>query len=698
MSIQVVMSIVVNGVEKSTAQWGVTEDLEITVTNKGMSTALITTMEKFDAGATQWGFSNHVTSLALSHCIIWQNRNYDNVANTFSGGSILFQGWFDDPKRVNQAGKEHVQYEVHGIWWLMQRNNFKQYRYQTVANSNVVSATQVGPQINITVTPGLPGLTTGSVIYAPNIPGVGVAVVVSATSTSNFRVTGTLSAGTPAGFVALLAKIIVPEVYLGEAVDLINGGTSLQDSGAQCVEILNWMNETYNPTKRGATGGRDNTQDILIVGTIDPKTNLPITRQNSPKCSTAIEQCLRWNSDAIIYEDFSTTPVTVNIRTLAAWNYGTNPPTFLNYQNLPETVINITATQEREVVTQGTLSRALPGVMIYYRQTDVINGAEFPIVILDIADAFGTAQYINGVLQPGGTGTPQVTDWYPEVDCHFVDLLGSSVTTVSATVLATAISALTGGGSGAVAWWQANDQTVGDPSVDPASISVASVTILDDSGNPINTTTYFNQLLSVLPDWVSGTVIRAHVSAALTFNKYTDNTHTFPDASAKNRVHKKDINLINIGSGPYSATTSSSAAEPVPTNVAASVYRSASATQYAGRITFTGQQVAGVSLGTRLTLIGPTQTFTSLLVQQIRYRPQTQEMEVTYGPCSPLDVDQWVELARATQRLTTYNLPSGRGTGGGSSGTSVDTGGTGGLADTTHGPGGHSLMGTVYPR
>lgn len=133
------------------------------------------------------------------------------------GGSIFFQGCVGQLRRRADAGREAIGYELYGPWWLLERLKFKQAR--SVFNGWVT----------------------------PNDPTSG----------------------------ATLRTIYTTEVYLGEKAD-----ETWQTSGQQILEVLNWVNECYNPTKRGATSGRDNSQDVLAIGTIDPALNIPKSRQN----------------------------------------------------------------------------------------------------------------------------------------------------------------------------------------------------------------------------------------------------------------------------------------------------------------------------------------------------------------------------------------------------------------------------------
>jgi len=107
-----------------------------------------------------------------------------------------------------------------------------------------------------------------------------------------------------------LATVFIAETFLGE------DPTEAQWTGAQAItEILNFANECWNPTKRGATSGRDNTQDLLTIGTIDCGQVFPKTRASTLSCAEAITQILRGFFPATVpWFNYATTPPTLNIR------------------------------------------------------------------------------------------------------------------------------------------------------------------------------------------------------------------------------------------------------------------------------------------------------------------------------------------------------------------------------------------------
>ena len=569
--------------------------------------------------------------LAGEKAVIYRDR-LQASNGTFSGGTIWSQGYFDDPTRRNYGGAQHVIYRLHNIWWLLQQHTYQQPRYVVTAYNS------------------------------------------EATPPETFT------------------NLFTPEVFLGEAVvpgELTGYSTQMQTNGEEITEILNWVNECFNVTKRGATEGRSNAQDVLTVGTIEPKLFIGIKRVASMLCSEAIIDVLRFQPDSIVYVDETTVPPTVHVRTLAKWDY-TNPllPVFVDYTNLPEVIINITAEQERQVSVQGQTWKALPAVVIYYWGSNSIGGQTVPFCYID--------DYPNGVTTVGGGAQVPNDGFVPMASVHFVPLEGASVTYETATVNTEPLSALLGGDQAAQKlWWILHDQTLNDPKVDQGTIVVGTPSVVDAAGVAINTAAWPNILLdSHLPKWASGMGkgwVAATIRAEIAYKRYLDAGQKIKDVEPRLRVVHKRVKLTNAVSGTLTAMTSLTPGETVPVGVAESIYRSTNVPQWAGTIEFTGAQGRGdITFGNRYRLVGPNTTFWNVLPQRIVERPCSGNVEMVYGPAHLASIDMRLELMRATRFRTSWKMSSSRGDGGGSTaGRGVDTGADAPTDDTAHAPGGN---------
>lgn len=599
--------------EQTFADWGISTDLQIEIVNKGRDTLTLQTIEGADAAPAQFAWGQPVT--------IWQNRTAVRV-----GGSIFFQGYVAEIKRVATGGRQSIQYSIYGPWWLLERQRFKQTR-QAFA---------------------------GWVV--PNDPTSGVTLVTALTT----------------------------EIYLGEKAD----GT-YQTNGQQIIEVLNWLNECYNPTKMGATSGRNNAFDVVQIGTIDPAANIPKTRVNEISCAEAINNVMRWSPDCVCWFDYTTSPPTFNARAQA---------------NLAAVALTITEEQAKEVQLSPQYSRQLPGVILYYKRTDMINGRPWIRWYTEYADGHGWGQYLGygaTVTLLAGPGGQQITDYTPDVASHTIELQGGNETIVSCNIVSIPLAAaLDGINSDAVAFWQTLDKTLTDPCVDQTSITIPAATLTDDEDNPVDGTTFGYVLVTgQIPPWLTTDWVSAKLNTTYSYNRYADAGHVQPCANVTGKeVHHKVI-LCNVPSGLYQTISSSTSAEPVPIGLANSIYQSLATLQHAGTLVFAGQNIRqGLGVGQNLTAIGPNNTYTNLLVQSVRAVPHAGILTVTFGPSARLDAPELIELRRATMLRTMYNMPSNRATGQGSgNGSQVQLGDATARENTQHGLGSYSMFGVTAP-
>lgn len=600
-----------NGAEKELSDWKVCDDFERERDNRGRATVTLRTTENFYK-VPQW--------VAQQQARIYKDRTA--VGN---GGELWFQGWFDDPKLENVGGIQHVTYQLHNAWWLLEQHAFQQPR-------RIITGYEGAP----------PDITR-----------------------------------------PIFQTIFTCEVYLGESLAGVN--VALQSNGDQIREIIGWFNECFNPTKRGATEGRDDSQDVIAAGTIEPKVMIPVTRAGAMTCAEAMLNVLRLQPDAIVWIDESQEIPELHVRTLAKWNYGTTPPTFVDYTNLPEVEVDITAEQEKKILLQGQTWKALPGVVVWYWGFNTIDGQTVPFCSTD--------------AWPVG-----INPYTPRLSVHFVELQGFSKTTVTAAVKTEAIADLVDGDQAAQKdWWIAHDKTLQDPKVDPATIVVGEPEVVDATGTPVDLSTYPNILVDTsLPAWTADLGLlwkNATIRAEVAYTKYADDDRNIPETKARTKMIHKSVKVTNAETRPYSAMTEYTPGDASPVGVAESIGRSTNAQQHAGLITFKDRQVkSGIGIGCRLKLVGPTTTFTNILPQKVVEQPCFGTLDVAFGPAAPACLDFLIELMKATRFRSTYRMPSRRNTGQASGNTTeVDTGSDTPSDDTTHSAGGYEFIGVTAP-
>jgi hypothetical protein len=308
--------------------------------------------------------------------MIYYNRTLSG--GSFSGGTVYFYGWVGDPVMTNDGGRQAITYEFYDIWRYLERQIFRQVR-------------------------------NAATNYTP--------------------ATGDWTYGTPQ---------FLCEIYLGEIVNLAGQTVALMTNGAECSEILSWLNESFNATRRGnayagSAGSIVTTDDIVnfwgrpgaeiwpppggLPGSavdsghgnavMDPQQLIPVSRVQVITCAEALINMLRWSPSVTVHRD---------------WTSASTPPlTTLHFRDqlganaLPLVTINLTTAQEREIKTKSEKQRLVPGVVIEYRRVSTVNGQPYLAYVLD--------------TWPGS-----VTQFTPKIVFQFIELAGAQVTQVQAAV------------------------------------------------------------------------------------------------------------------------------------------------------------------------------------------------------------------------------------------------------------------------
>jgi hypothetical protein len=219
--------------------------------------------------------------------------------------------------------------------------------------------------------------------------------------------------------------------------------------------------------------------------------------------------------------------------------------------------------------------------------------------------------------------------------------------------------------------------------VDDASITIKVATVDNgDGATAIDTSIYPNVLLpgASLASWLTAAGIvsaEGAIRAKASYDTYADGGTTKKIPAAKHvdrEIHFRAV-LTNAQTLIYQGVQQASSAETVPVGVAEAVYNSVKDLQHAGLISFTAEQVrTDIHVGDKLKLVGPTNTYTNLLVQKVSMEPHFGRVTVTYGPSAILDVGERVELEKVGRFRTSYNMPSGRADGTLPGGTTVALG------------------------
>ncbi len=403
-----------------------------------------------------------------------------------------------------------------------------------------------------------------------------------------------------------LVSATISELFLGQKID----GT-LQNTGEQITEAINWA----------ITCGVS-----VQVGTIDPATNIVTYNVRDITVAEVLIQMLRWNPDVITWFDYSTSPPTLNARSLA---------------NLTNVTVTVGTEKFRSLRLQPRYDLQLPAVYIQFKSINESDGTSWLTVTNQKYPGGATGQELGALVAT-------------------IELAGSRATSVSASIVCTAIDAQSGTGATRVAWWKIKEQLFRSAKI--ANLSITSATVTDRDGTTASLSTYPNELIQgQIAPWMGFSQKQITVKAVATYDLYEDDSHTF--LRQKNRTKEISVNITATDgtTGDYSTPSSFTPAEGVPTGLAQSIYDSRSTLQYDGTIMLVDTEVlSGVAMGKKLTIAGTSLTLNSLLIQSITEEPFYGRMTIQIGPSKHLGIADLIELLRVNRYRLIYNNPATR--------------------------------------
>lgn len=353
----------------------------------------------------------------------------------------------------------------------------------------------------------------------------------------------------------------------------------------------------------------------ITLGSVDPAVSPRFSEVLDLACSEVIAQQIRWSPDAVMFFDYSTTPFpTLHVRLRPnITNVGKPLDTAL------ATGISITPRHDLQI----------PGIRIAYEQTNSIDEVSWSVITLDTAgtDTFGTVKLT--IELGGGQASYQ----------------RQSVTSV-------------GFDANSTAFWIGKNSWL------------ASVTGLTVTGGAISGggSTGSELTAGACPPWLAATTGPATVTATLSY------TFTNADGASETvdkRPFSAHVTKTTLATGSYSRLQSFTAAEAVPTGVAASFFAAANFLHYEGTVTFTEEECTGDARpGTKISLTGGLAAWATMeaLVQQTDENVDLGTTSVRFGPPAHISVADFIELirvqrgARASWRL--QERVDGKATGG----------------------------------
>jgi hypothetical protein len=417
-------------------------------------------------------------------------------------------------------------------------------------------------------------------------------------------------ASTPPTFITTKTS----EYFLGVA------STGLaQNTGAQITEALNWA----------ITCGVG-----VQIGTIDPATNIVSYNSRDLSVAEVIIQMLRWTPDVITWFDYTTSPPTLHVRKLA------------NLTNVDVTV----GTDKIKTIALGPRNDLqLPAVVIHFKSVNDTDG--FPWVSITTQKAPG-----------GATGTEL------GASVSTIELQGSKLTRVSASLVAEPILARSSTEADRIAWWKSKVLWLANDTIDGSSLHITSATILDESDVDVTSTAltdFPNELKKgQIADWMPFSKQTLKIKALATFDSYKDSGHKIKAHCPVEMPIHVTIHATNATTGDYSATEHFGEAEAVPSGLAQDIYDAHSVLRYDGSLELVGDEIpTGLGMGNKLTIIGLAATYSNLFIQETIEEPAWGKITLVLGAPKQIGLSDLIELLRVNRYRRVYNMPSSQSTG-----------------------------------
>jgi hypothetical protein len=224
---------------------------------------------------------------------------------------------------------------------------------------------------------------------------------------------------------------------------------------------------------------------------------------------------------------------------------------------------------------------------------------------------------------------------------------------------------LTGTTEDKINWWLDHDTTLQGEVIDPDTLAITDISIVDSAGDAINTTTYPRELITgPLLDWMGVQSIDATIKATISWHQFTDGGRKLKVGAVSREVHCSRV-LTNAVTKTYKTTTTSTIGEEVPQGLAQKLYESLATLQYAGRVTIPQSAIRGdLAIGTKVNFIGPNHTYAGCIVQAVEMQPAIGTVSVTVGPLDRLDLPALLSLYQLARQNKWWSLPSLRADGG----------------------------------
>jgi hypothetical protein len=690
------------GVEKPLADWGIGQASR-EVTNQASDHFACDVMLAADA-ADPFPYGAQIT-LRLGRVSTVQPATTAaglplSGLTSFSGGTTWFIGWRVENFRVGSPQLEKLAYKFAGPWeFFFERLVFQKLWWTWNGTQNVAdwrSQIVLGLSANALVGANdtVPGTSATNLMSMAQQVREIVAYVMTQTA---------LAYGSPQiqldGITAGGDGVYRPNWDTSGNYKLY---TSLSGTSLVIPDFIAGVYATgapSNPTSVNTLLSSNAPGTIALASTV---LRAPLDSVNDITCAEAMRKMLRWAGamgDPVTWFDYTTTPPTLHISTRDQL-----PSISLPYPPIPSAPYAATPLAGPTGPFFATASKIkrrddlIPtAVELKFRLTGTWNGEQYTQVIRDVAGAisgtvfegigltgalctlatFATSSpaYVGGSANSATMQALQAAGQGFAAHSVTIDMEGNSSSVVYGTIATIGVNTAdpASGGGASLPFWKAVFPELNDLT-SPAFVTNGTVTVVDDSGNPVDTST-FQYLLTdgQIAPWMlagnsaGGTPVQCKQCTITAAFQSTENNNSFPVSGGPTAVplahvanHQKHarVTLLTIPGGTYSRQNITPG-EIVPFGLAGYIYNIATIPQYEGTFSIQEQEVTDqCPMGNNLNLTGSLSEWSTMnaAVQSVFYDLTAGRTMLTFGPAAHLGAKDFVERLRVNRGPRWYNL------------------------------------------
>jgi hypothetical protein len=645
-----------NGTEKSLADWGIST-WRREVYNQASDSFAFNFLAATDAAEIFPFGAMVVVQIGRIASVPTPDPNLNPTlpasgVTSFTGGSKWFVGYRVDNVRTGSAELEALDYKFAGPWdffferlvfqklWLTW-NGAKQiadWRSQVVLGLSVNALTGAGDAVTSST-------TTNLMTIAQQL--IEIAEYVEAQSSYEQTVNGL---GWPSG----------AQIQFDNLTTDGSGNYQLATSRTNC-KIPDFV-----PGYAGSAGDIAATTSGKIL-------RAPLDTVNDMTCAECMRRMLRWIGgigSPVTWCDYTTSPPTLKVSTVDQLNAITLPL--------------VGSTESIKIKRRDDL---VPSAIAFkYRISGQVDGSPYTVIENDVAATVDGAM-VEGVGQfgaltnlSGGAISSDAQTQLPLQARRFgaqvgtFDFEGFSQNTASATITTAALNLDDPStGSAPMSFWTSLfPELAATSNLAFYNSGNPTLTVLDNTGAPVNITTYPNILLDgqVAP-WMyvnntpTSNTPGASIEATITaYFSYAENASgpsggaAVPTSTAGYHEKTVRVKLTNLSTGAYQSRPQITVPEPVPYGLAGYIYSIESIPQYQGTFTVVEQDITDVCpMGNCLNLSGGLSEWSAMraALQEIIY-DDTGHSHLTFGPAAHLGNADLVERLRVNRGPRWYYL------------------------------------------